>query len=203
LEITLVLTLVTSLIQIIGFVIYDVQAFRKMLNPNLATWGIFAGITILNFTSYHSMSGDWMVSLLPTVSAMFNILTFVVAIAKGGRFRDIDKFDRTAFVIGIVAGITWILFKSAANSNLIVQFAVIVAFVPIYKALWKKPSLERPLPWLIWSGAYTLGVILVYLRNTDHWEAFVYPGVCVALHLGVALLTKRSPRVVETAAKKV
>ncbi len=95
-KIVLVLTLVTSLVQILGFVIYDLQAFKRMSKPNVTSWAIWAGITILNFTSYRSMSGDWMVSLLPTVSSIFCILTFFVAIAKGGRFSKLDASEKSA-----------------------------------------------------------------------------------------------------------
>jgi len=186
LEIALILTLVTSSVQIIGFVIYDVQAFRKMLNPNVASWAIWAGITVLNFTSYSSMSGDWMKSLLPTVSSAFCILTFVVAIAKGGKFSKLDQFDKSALALGAIAALTWFFLKSATYANLIVQAAVLIGFVPTWRAAEK----ERALPWFIWTSAYVLGTILVVLRWTGQWQDLVYPVGLFFAHLAVALMAQ-------------
>jgi hypothetical protein len=193
LELALVLTLVTSLVQIIGFVIYDWQAFRKMSKPNVASWALWAGITILNFTSYRSMSGDWMKSLLPTVSSAFCVLTFVVAVAKGGRISKLSKFDAAALAIGTIATLTWFFLKSATYANLILQAAVIIGFVPT----WRTAKAERPLPWFIWTSAYVLGVTVVVVRWTGHWQDLAYPGLCVFGHLGVALLAERAHQGVE------
>lgn len=184
----LVLTLVTSLVQIVGFVIYDLQAFKKMSKPNVASWAIWAGITVLNFTSYRSMSGDWMVSLLPTVSSIFCILTFIVAIAKGGRFSKLDGFDRSALVLGIAAMIAWRVLNSAAYANLIVQAGVVIGFVPT----WRNAHKERPAAWFIWTSAYALGIILIAMRWTGQWENLVYPGLCFFAHLAVGIVAART-----------
>lgn len=183
----LVLTLITSLVQIVGFVIYDLQAFKKMSKPNVASWAIWSGITVLNFTSYRSMSGDWMVSLLPTVSSMFCILTFVVAIAKGGRFSKLDVFDKSALVLGMIAILSWYILKSATYANLIVQGGVIIGFVPT----WRNAHKERPLAWFIWTSAYALGTILIAMRWTGQWENLAYPVICFFAHLAVGIIAAR------------
>jgi hypothetical protein len=187
LKTVLVLTLITSLVQIVGFVIYDLQAFKKMSKPNVATWTIWAGISVLNFMSYRSMSGDWMVSVLPAVSSAFCILTFVVAIAKGGRFSKLDSFDKSALVLGMAAIVAWYILKSATYANLIVQGCVIIGFVPTWRNAYK----ERSLAWFIWTSAYVLGIILVAMRWTGQWENLVYPGICIFAHLAVGIIAAR------------
>lgn len=183
----LILALITSLVQIIGFVIYDVQAFRKMSKPNIATWILWAGISILNFTSYRSMSGDWMKSLLPTVSSAFCVLTFFVAIMKGGKLSKLNKLDTAALILGAIATLTWFFLKSATYANLIIQAAVLIGFIPT----WRTAKSERPLPWFVWTAVYVLGVIVVAMRWTGHWQDLVYPVMCLFAHLAVGIIAMR------------
>jgi hypothetical protein len=190
LKTALILTLITSSVQIIGFVIYDWQAFRKMSKPNVASWALWAVITVLNFTSYRSMSGDWMKSLLPTVSSAFCILTFVVAFLKGGKLSKLNKFDTAALALGTMATLTWYFLQSATYANLIIQAAVLIGFVPT----WRTAKTERRLPWFIWTTAYVLGVIVVVLRWSGHWQDLVYPVMCMFAHLVVGLLAKPAPQ---------
>jgi hypothetical protein len=184
----LILTLVASLVQIIGYAIYNVQTFKKMSEPNVASWLLWAVITVFNFTSYRSMSGDWMKSLLPTVSSFFCILTFIVAVIKGGRLSKLSKEDTAALVIGMIATFMWYFLKSATYANLIIQVAVIIGFIPTLRTA----KAERPLAWFIWTSAYTLGVSVVILRWNNHWQDLVYPVMCVFAHLAVALISQHA-----------
>jgi hypothetical protein len=125
------------------------------------------------------------------VSSAFCVLTFFVAIAKGGKLSKLNKFDAAALVIGVIAAFTWFFLKSAAYANLILQAGVLLGFVPT----WRTAKSERPLPWFIWTAAYVLGVIVVAMRWTGHWGELVYPGMCIFAHLEVGIIAARAQRV--------
>jgi len=192
LEISILITFAAGLINVLGFVIYNWQASKSTVTPNLASWGIWAGVTIVNFTSYHSMSGDWAKSLLPAISSALCILTFLLILTKGGKILEMSKFDVVSLMIGFLSVVAWRLFRSATFANLIIQFAIILGFIPTLRAVIVDPRKEHPLPWFVWTVSYTLFVAVVLLRWTNHWQDLVYPAIGIISFLLITLLSKRS-----------
>jgi len=105
-----------------------------------------------------------------------------------GKFRRIDIWGWVTLLLGIISGVVWWLLQSATYANLIIILAESVAFIPLYRMLWKKPTFERPLPWYIWTSAYCIVTLIVLLKWEGRYEDLVYPGVMIFLHLGVGIM---------------
>ncbi len=140
------------------------------------------------------MSGDWIKTLLPAISSLMCILTFLVVLCKG-ELRKISIFDFVAVCAGVVAAFMW-WHKSATHGNMWAQVCVFIGFVPTYLGVWKNPKNEKPLPWFIWSLAYAVGTVVVLLRLNNQYFDIVYYANCVVLHLLVVPLALRKDKFV-------
>jgi len=191
-NIAVFLSSLAALLHVIAFAIYNKKMLEEKSCPNTATWTLWSFLTILNVSSYWKMSGDLIKSLLPFASSAACILTYLFCLYKGKmNLKETDIYDKLSLVAGIVAGIVWWYYKSATCGNLILQAAIIISFVPMWKMVWRKPSKESALPWYIWSLAYVLSIVVVILRWNGQYRDLVYPVICFLLHLSVGLLTKR------------
>ncbi len=186
-----ILAVFTSFLHIVGYIVYNYQVMKGSSKPNTATWFLWSLITILNFTSYNIASGDWVKSLLPTISALMVIMTFLLTLLRG-KFSKLNKFDNLALVAGLISVLVWWQFNSAVYANLILQAAILIGFVPTYLGVFRNPKNEKPLPWLIWSIVYVLGTLIVLLRWNGQYIDIIYPLVTgLMAHGGMALLSLR------------
>ncbi|MHB8831307.1 MAG: hypothetical protein ACYC44_04300 [Patescibacteria group bacterium] len=189
----LALGITAALMHVVAFVIYNRQMFIGSSEPKSATWTLWAFLTVLNSTSYLAMSQDWLKSLLPLCSSTACVITFGVALAKG-KFKKPDWTDRTIQVLGICSCLIWWGFKTATIANLILQICVILSFIPTFSGVWKNPRIERAPPWFIWSSAYILSIVLVFLRWRHQPQDLAYPINGLVLHAMVGALTYRTAK---------
>jgi hypothetical protein len=173
-----------GVVNIVAYIIYNYFSKNR---PNIAAWSLWAFLTLLNTSSYFVMSSDWVKSILTIVNSFLCILTLVLALYRG-KFDKLDIWDKLAFIVGVVAGLVWIGFKSATYANLVLQVSIFLGFIPVYRGVWKKPDCEKALPWLVWCIAYCFNAVTVALRWQGQWQDFAYPVTAFVYHLVVALL---------------
>lgn len=181
------LATVALLCHIVAFGIYNWQLLLGQSAPNAASWGIWAFITVLNFTSYKAMSKDWVKSLLPTLSSLLCILTFVLA-AFHGRLASLDVYDKGALVLSLAASLVWWMTKSPAKAQVLLQLCVALGFIPTYLSVWNTPGNERALSWLLWTVAFVVQIFVVKLRWRGQKMDLLYPVNGAILHFVVAVL---------------
>lgn len=184
------LAILAGILQLVAFGIYNKQIFKNQSAPNKSTWTLWVFLTVLNCTSYFFMTMDWAKSFLPIASSLACILTFFFALIKG-KFSKIDGYDAGALLIGVGAGLIWWFYKSALYGNIILQFSVLISFIPTYKDVWRNSSAEKAPPWYIWTSGYAFSISVVIMRWEDQWQDLVYPINCLFLHLGIALLSNK------------
>lgn len=172
---------------VVAFVIYNWQMLLGQSAPNAASWGIWGLITILNFSSYRVMSGDWVKSLLPTLGSALCILTLVIAVFQG-RLAALDAYDEISLVVGAIAAVVWWQTKSATKAQVLIQICFAIGFIPTYLSVWNDPENERLLAWAIWSLVFAIQIIVVWLRWRGQKMDLLYPINLAVLHLAVAVL---------------
>ncbi len=183
-EIGMYVGIVSGMIHATAYCIYN---WHKATKPNIAAWGIWGFLTILNTSSYFVMSADWAKSLLTIANSFFCILTLILAFSRG-KIERLDIWDRIALIIGIFAGAVWWRWQSATYANLVLQGAISVGFIPLYRGVWHNPSRERALPWLVWTVGYCVNILAVVLRWKGQWQDLAYPVNSILFHSGVAIL---------------
>ncbi|MFA6445980.1 MAG: hypothetical protein WCW14_01890 [Candidatus Paceibacterota bacterium] len=180
--ISIVLGFAAGAMQLVGYVVYNKGAGDKI---NTGSWSIWAIAGVVDLVSYFALTGDWVVNILPAVCAVAAIGTFWYAVVRK-RFSWPDKID-WAFV-GADGAITVIwVFTNAVVANLLYQVSAVLSFIPMYRGLLSGKEKEKPLPWIIWTVAYSLLTASVLLR-LERWEELAFPVSHVAVHLVVALI---------------
>jgi hypothetical protein len=188
---SLFLGALSGMTHLVAFAIYNKQMLKGTSRPNTATWTLWVFLTILNASSYTVMTGDFVKGILPTAGALACIFTFLFSLFKGKLSR-LDFYDKLALIIGMISGFIWWYYKSATYANLILQISFIISFVPTYRGVWDDPKKEHALPWYVWSVAYFIMTLNVFLFSwRGQYQDLVYPILALLTHAPVGLLTYR------------
>lgn len=180
------LAIFTGLLTSVAYMLYNVGILFGDTHPNVSSWFVWAFITVLNFTSYQSMTGDWVKSLLPTTNSIMCILTALLALPVGS-FRSLEQIDIVCFVIGVIAGLLWITSKRSAVAQIILNIAIAVGGIPTIVGMINGTHREPWLPWLIWSVTYVLQYLVVKFRSGKGLD-FLYAINCIVMHSAVFVL---------------
>lgn len=183
------LGLLAGVLQLIGFGIYNWGIFTKKTNPNICTWSIWAFIVILNSSTYFAMSGDLAKNFLPIASAIANVLTWIFALTRKNK-GSLSSNDWVILLLGIISAVVWAVYKDAAYANLIIQVALFISCIPLYKGVITKTHREEPLAWFFWSAAYAILCIVVFSSKSLRWEEIIFPVNCLIFHFGVGVIAK-------------
>lgn len=189
-EVSITLAILASVVHLAGYAIYNAAALRGTKKPNLVPWTIWCVMALLNTITYGLKTGDDIKAMLSAAGTVAAIVTFIVALAKGGSFRELSKTDRNALIIGMISVVMW-KFGSPAIANYFVLAAITSGFIPFYRALWSNPSAEARLPWFLWTVSTTLGIVVVAVRFKGDYSDYVAPVVIMVLHATTWILTLR------------
>ncbi len=190
----LILGIVAGFLHLVAFGIYNIQMIKGKSVPNPATWFLWLFVSTLNCITYFFASEDWVKTILPAASSAACIVTFSFALFRG-KFSRLKLWHWPVLMVGVVSIVVWWKFKDASFANLIMQFSILISFIPTISGVWQEPKTEQGLPWFIWSFAYILGISVVILRwREGHWIDLVYPFNCLILHGLVGLLALRQDR---------
>lgn len=184
---------IAAAMHVAAFLLYNKQMLKGQSTPNTATWTMWAVTTTLNCITYLIMSNDVIKSLLPIISSLMCIGTFLFALQKGKLGR-LNVFDRFALAFGLIAVTVWWIFRNATAANMLLQIPIVISFIPTYLGVMRNPKLEKALPWFIWGSAYIFSLVTVVLRWQGQPQDLVYPLLCMISHTGVGLCTHRKTK---------
>jgi len=177
-------------LQLAGHTIYVRSVLRSSMQPNTASWLIWAYGGVLEAASYIAMSGDWVKWLLPIACNFACVVTFALLLGKG-RFAWLSSWEWICLGIDMMGLIVWWHWRSATWAHLVMQIGVPISFVPIFLSVWRNPANEHPLPWVIWSAAYFLGTVTVVLRWQE-WPEVVFSLNNLICHALIGVLCFRA-----------
>jgi len=181
------LVAIAMLSSITGFALYNWKTFAGDASPNITSWFLWGTITVLNFTSYKAMSGDWVKSALPTTNSLLCVTTFFFALFFG-KAGALGEYDIAVLTTGVIAAIVWWWFRSSRRANLLVQVALSVAFIPTFISVTGDPGSEIAFSWFLWANCFFFQTLVVVLRWKKEWAELVYPVSGFGLHLAVGVL---------------
>lgn len=184
------LMLTASALFLIAFVMYNKGMLAGKNNPAIVAWALFSFITLVSGFTYLKMSGSWVLTVVVFTDCVVCVMTTLVALFRRNRNLTIDPVDRWAFGIGLAAILVWQL-SSATYANWTVQIAYSVAFVPNYRNVWGNPRNEPTVPWVIWTVAFVLNIVVIAADPAATSAQLVTPVVCLGHHGAMSLLTLR------------
>lgn len=186
-----VLSVLAGLLSISAFCLYNQKILTGAAHPNITSWGLWAFMTVLNFTSYQAMSRDWLKNIVPTIGSIMCILTFIVTLYQG-EWKAFERSDIFVLVIGVTASFLWWGLKSPTVANLMLQVGLSIGFIPTIRSVWYQPANEHALCWFMWTLSFVLQATVVIMRWKGKKADLVYSVNCTWLHLLVGLLALRA-----------
>ncbi len=185
------LTLLACVIFLGAFVLYNRDLFLGRSEPSIASWAMFCAITLVASSSYGVMRKDLLTAAVSITDFIVCGVTFAFLLAKGSPWN-VLPIERFAIRVCIASLAAWVIFGSAASGNLLVQVAAIAAFVPTIRNA--ADGKESGVPWLLWTGAYLIQIIVVALRWHGDGRDLVGPINAVTLHCIVTVIALRRSR---------
>lgn len=189
--------------QILGYLLYVRLFARRFIRPNAASQFMFAYGTALLVLLEWSDNATWHVLALPMACAAMSMLVAVMCLRRGAT-EPVDRIEAIAFSADVWLTILWaaIAFGYGDISPYSAAFLVagnittLTAFFPILRSTWTNPEREQPLPWIVWTIAYTLlALATVFADRGQNPALLLYPVLSMVLHGAIAVMSlRRKPR---------
>lgn len=184
----LFLALAVSGLSAWGFWVFNSGIITGKEKPNTAAWNLWVLLTFVNLSSYFTMNSDWYMSGLTITDTALCVVTWGIALGRG-HFEPPPRRDYFPIALVIGAIVIW-KFTSATDANLFTQLPIIISFVPYWTQVWTGEAKAKA--WFIWTIAFALDLPLIVLRHSQtgrgDWHDYVYPGLGVILHGGIAVI---------------
>jgi hypothetical protein len=136
------LSIIASVLAIIGNVPYLRDVLRKKIQPHPYTWLVWTLVSGIAF--FGQMAKGAGIGLLPTFFAeIFTVIIFIFSLRYG--FKQIKKTDTYFLLIALLGLIPWAITHDPTISVVIVVCIDLVAFVPTIRKTYENPDTERPL----------------------------------------------------------
>ena len=184
------LTLLSSLLFITFFVIYNKDIIKWSIKPNLITRSLFSLITLINFSTYFTFTNDILKSgLAMTDFFVCIVVTGLIVFRK--QYSKPSRFEWAIILSALLALLCRYLFHSAIYANLLLQPSYILAFLPTYKNVRKNPQDENALVWFMWALSFVLNIIVILILWQDVTASLVNPIIALTMHAGIGILALR------------
>lgn len=181
--------LVAGVIQAIGYIWYNVLAYKKIITPNAGSWFIWSyGNAIICWQ--YILSGQHLTfkESLPVVCSILCVLTAVFLVLLK-RFAKISLQEIVILIADIAITMYWLLMKENVITQILLQTSVFISFISIFKETRANPKLEQKGPWIIWSIAYCLLFIAEY---NEGWVKWIFPIHYLVWHIIMAYVSSSS-----------
>lgn len=191
-----------GILQVLGYGLYIRHSHRKELDPNAATWFMFAYGTALLAVLEYSRGAQLDLLYLPIACAILSIVVAFICWKRGTLRWPEEWQDQLAFYVDIVLtifyAVAWALAisgildaKGLGYANLIFlicsNLTTISSFSPLMRAAHRK---ESSLPWAVWASAYAALAVATFAKHGLLTDLMIYPVLNAVLHGRVAWLAR-------------
>lgn len=130
-----------------------------------------------------------MTSILPAANTFMTVLIFFFTLVTGS-LRALSYIDQICFVIGIIAGLLWLIKKSTSSAQILIQIAIVIGFIPTVSNAYHSPTTELWYAWGLWTISFVAQFFAVKYVWKGKYIEFLYPVNMVLWHaivLGLAI----------------
>lgn len=189
-------------LQALGYVLYIRQVLRHEIEPNPATWLMFAyGTGLLGVLEFSRGAGPGLL-ILPATCAAFSVVVAAICWKRGTLRWPKEWQDQFAFGTDIALTLCYVGAWALAGSGILDEsergsanlaflicsnLTTITSFSPLLRGARHK---ESPVPWMVWAYAYTILAVVTFSEYGLWTELMIYPVLNAALHARVAWLAQ-------------
>lgn len=192
-KLTLFLTILSSSIFIIFFVVYNKDIIKWSIRPNLITRSLFSLITLINSVTYFTFTNDILKSAL-SITDCFTCIVITCLIIFRKHYSKPNTFEWIIIISSLLSLLCRYIFHSAVYANLLLQPSYILAFLPTYRNAWKNPQDENSLVWFMRALSFVLNIIVIVILRENVLAALINPIIALAMHTGVGILALRKSK---------
>jgi SET domain len=186
--------------QVVAYLGYLRLFLAGKIQPNAASWFMFAyGTGLMAFMEYSS-DAHWFELALPIACASMSVIVAVLCLRKKA-MHAIERSEKITFAADVLVTIAYLISAAllSGHKEFVVLFIVagnittVTSFAPIVISTFKEPHREHPMPWAIWTVAYSsLFLSTALAEGFSSPELLLYPGLCAVLHGLVSVFSLRA-----------
>jgi hypothetical protein len=177
---TKILMVMASLVLLYVPGLYLYKTAKGLVTPNPVTFGVRSFAAILNVVTYFLSTGrDPFKSTVTAASAIGLTAIFVYSRHKGLASK-VNWYDKVVGGVSVVALIVGMSTKESIAGNFVLQFALLIPFIPHIRGVLSGNAKEHVLPWILATLSYVLMTAALWLSPTTTKWQFVHP-VCVGI----------------------
>ena len=168
----LFLSIIASIVGIVGYFPYVRDIFSHKTKTHLYTWLIWLTTTSTAMFGVIYGGGGWGALSLGAYAVL--ILGIFIFSFKYGT-KNISKSDTAILVLALIAVIFWWQFKQPLVSVLIVTLIDFFGYVPSFRKTFMSPWSETPVSWLLFaiSNLFTIFALKEYNLLTTTYLAVI------------------------------
>lgn len=188
--ITIVLAITAALLHGAAYLLYAIQTGLGQSSPKSASWGIWVFLVAINWLTFGTAVGNWIVALQFLTGSLACVMVFTYMLAIEKLSWPTAKEWRVVG-LGLIAILVWWVFRNAVWANVIIFVALAISFIPIYEELYADPRKDRPRSWILWTLAFLVTTVNVVINWKGQPLSLVMPVGGAILHGAVAYLSRR------------
>lgn len=186
--------------QVVAYLGYLRLFLAGKIQPNAASWFMFAYGTALMVFMERSSDAHWFELALPISCASMSVIVAVLCLRKKA-MHAIERSEKITFGADVLVTIAYLISAAllSGHKEFVVLFIVagnittVTSFAPIVISTFKEPHREHPVPWAIWTVAYSsLFLSTALAEGFSSPELLLYPGLCAVLHGLVSVFSLRA-----------
>jgi hypothetical protein len=187
------LLLLACAIFMIAFVDYNKGVLAGDVTPVFPPWAIFSVVTSVNVATNLGLlaKGNGLDVALFATDFIVCVGTMIFILIRLNWKVSLSRDDKGIILLSAIAIVLWIIFRSATVGVLLNQIAYSLAWIPLYKNVWKEPKNEPTRAWSVFAFAFMLNIVALEIQPTTKMMDYVTPVVCLFHHAAIAGLSCR------------
>ena len=149
-----------------GYGTYLVGLRRHLVEPNRASWLIWAAAAFVEAATYAAVNPGAAPSIVFACSAVACAIV-TITMWRRSRWRSPSAIEGFCMAASLAAIALWLAFHETFWAHMLVVAAVPVSFWPTWASVWEDPARERSPAWGLWALG-DLATLVVATRAPAH-----------------------------------
>ena len=184
---TTILLAAALLLSLSGYATYLVGLRRHLVEPNRASWLIWAAAAGVEAATYAAVNPGapqaWVFALSAVACAVVTLTMW-----RRSRWRAPSPLEGACMAASLAAIALWLAFHETFWAHMLVVAAVPVSFWPTWASVWEDPARERSPAWGLWTLGDLATLLIAAGTPVQGFGEYAYIAVELLAHASVWLM---------------
>lgn len=159
--------MISGLLVVASIIPYSIRTWQRKIQPNLTSWSLWSLIGLALLLTYKNSGAE--ANVWPAVFGFTNpLLITALVLWRYGGWTKPDTVEKICLVTGILSIGMWLWVRESKELSQYALYTAIIAdgfaAIPTIVFVWKTPTGDRPLAWLLFAFGYGFAMFAI----TDH-----------------------------------